>query len=50
MPRVTYSDPEVASVGLTSATAKERGYDVVSVTYDLAGNGKSQILGRPPAR
>ncbi len=44
VPRVTYSDPEVASVGITSATAKERGLDVVTVTYDLAGNGKSQIL------
>ena len=44
VPKVTYSEPEVASVGLTSAIAKERGYDVVSVSYDLAGNGKSQIL------
>jgi dihydrolipoamide dehydrogenase len=45
VPRVTYSEPEVASVGITSKTAKERGLDVVTVTYDLAGNGKSQILG-----
>ena len=45
VPRVTYSEPEVASVGITSATAKERGLDVTMVTYDLAGNGKSQILG-----
>jgi dihydrolipoamide dehydrogenase len=44
VPRVTYCDPEVASVGITSATAKERGYDVVEVTYDLAGNGRAQIL------
>jgi len=44
VPRVTYSEPEVASVGLTGVIAKERGYDVVSVSYDLAGNGKSQIL------
>jgi len=44
VPRVTYSHPEVASVGLTSAVAKERGYDVVTFTYDLAGNGKAQIL------
>jgi dihydrolipoamide dehydrogenase len=44
VPRVTYSEPEVASVGITSATAKARGLDVVTVTYDLAGNGKSQIL------
>ena len=44
VPRVTYSEPEVASVGLTTAQAKERGYDVVELSYDLAGNGKAQIL------
>ena len=44
IPRVTYSEPEVASVGLTTAIAKERGYDVVELNYDLAGNGKAQIL------
>jgi dihydrolipoamide dehydrogenase len=44
VPRVTYSEPEVASVGITSKAAKERGLDVTTVTYDLAGNGKSQIL------
>ncbi len=45
VPRVTYSEPEVASVGLTTAQAKERGHDVVELNYDLAGNGKAQILG-----
>jgi len=44
VPRVTYSNPEVASVGLTSAAAAERGIATTEVTYDLAGNGKSQIL------
>lgn len=44
VPRVTYSEPEVASVGLTTAQAKERGYEVVELSYDLAGNGKAQIL------
>ena len=44
VPRVTYSEPEVASVGLSTATAKERGHDVVELTYDLAGNGKANIL------
>jgi dihydrolipoamide dehydrogenase len=44
VPKITYSDPEVASVGLTSAIAKERGHDVVEFTYDLAGNGRAQIL------
>ncbi|MBC2640377.1 MULTISPECIES: dihydrolipoyl dehydrogenase [unclassified Rhodococcus (in: high G+C Gram-positive bacteria)] len=45
IPRVTYSHPEVASVGLTVSAAREKfGGDVETVTYDLAGNGKSQIL------
>jgi dihydrolipoamide dehydrogenase len=44
VPRITYSDPEVASVGLTVAQAKERYGDVETLTYDLAGNGRSQIL------
>jgi dihydrolipoamide dehydrogenase len=44
VPRVTYSEPEVASVGLTTAEAKLRGHDVVELNYDLAGNGKAQIL------
>ena len=45
VPRVTYSHPEVASVGLTSELARARGYDIVEATYDLAGNGKARILG-----
>jgi dihydrolipoamide dehydrogenase len=46
IPRVTYCDPEVASVGLTEAEAKEQyGADEIeALTYDLGGNGKSQIL------
>ena len=45
VPRITYSEPEVASVGLTEAQARaEHGDDVVTVKYDLAGNGRSQIL------
>ena len=46
IPRVTYCQPEVASVGLSEAQAVERyGADrVESLTYDLGGNGKSQIL------
>jgi dihydrolipoamide dehydrogenase len=45
IPRVTYCEPEVASVGLTEAQAKAKfGDGVKAITYDLAGNGKSQIL------
>lgn len=44
IPRVTYCEPEVASVGLTEAEAKERHGEIQTLTYDLGGNGKSQIL------
>ena len=45
IPRVTYSHPEIASVGLNESTARERyGDEITTVTYDLGGNGKSQIL------
>ncbi|MEV7217026.1 dihydrolipoyl dehydrogenase [Kitasatospora cineracea] len=46
IPRVTYSNPEVASVGLTEAKAVEQyGKEkVVTLKYNLAGNGKSKIL------
>jgi len=47
IPKVTYSDPEVASVGYTEAKAKEQFGDdkVSSYEYNLGGNGKSHILG-----
>ena len=47
IPKVTYCEPEVASVGLTEAKAKEvygEG-NVSTYEYNLGGNGKSQILG-----
>ncbi|GIH28733.1 dihydrolipoyl dehydrogenase [Acrocarpospora phusangensis] len=44
VPRITYSEPEVAAVGISTAQARERGYDVVELTYNLAGNGRSKIL------
>ena len=45
VPRITYSEPEVASVGLTEAQARDKyGDSVTTLKYDLAGNGKSQIL------
>ncbi|MFP7760576.1 dihydrolipoyl dehydrogenase [Marisediminicola sp. LYQ85] len=47
VPKVTYSHPEVASVGYSEAKAKEKfGDDKVSTyDYNLAGNGKSHIIG-----
>mgnify|MGYP000163790615 CR=1 FL=1 len=47
IPKVTYCEPEVASVGLTEAKAAELyGKDNISTyEYNLGGNGKSQILG-----
>src|SRR3954463_7018735 len=44
VPRITYSEPEVASVGLTEAQAREKHGEVTTLTYDLGGNGRSQIL------
>ena len=45
IPRVTYSDPEVASVGLTEEQAREvHGDEVQTFEYNLGGNGRSQIL------
>lgn len=46
IPRVTFCEPEIASVGLTEKQAREQyGDRVQSVEYNLAGNGKSNILG-----
>ncbi|GAB3554359.1 dihydrolipoyl dehydrogenase [Arthrobacter tumbae] len=47
IPKVTYSEPEIASVGLTEKAAREKlGDDKVEIQeYNLAGNGKSSILG-----
>jgi dihydrolipoamide dehydrogenase len=44
IPRVTYSNPEVASVGVTEAKARELYGEVETIEYNLGGNGKSQIL------
>jgi len=44
IPRVTYCEPEIASVGLTEAQAKEQYGEVEALEYNLGGNGKSQIL------
>jgi dihydrolipoamide dehydrogenase len=44
VPRITYCEPEVAAVGITSAVARERGHEITEFTYDLAGNPRSKIL------
>jgi dihydrolipoamide dehydrogenase len=44
IPRVTYCEPEIASVGLTEEQAREVHGDVETYEYNLGGNGKSQIL------
>jgi dihydrolipoamide dehydrogenase len=45
IPRVTYSSPEIASVGLTEAQAREAGHDVVVEKLDLRAIGKANIVG-----
>jgi dihydrolipoamide dehydrogenase len=45
VPRVTFSTPEISSVGLTEAQAQERGHDVVTDTFNMQGLGKANILG-----
>ncbi|MEY2698513.1 MAG: hypothetical protein RL720_469 [Actinomycetota bacterium] len=47
IPKVTYCEPEIASVGLTEVKAAEQyGADkIAAYDYNLAGNGKSEILG-----
>lgn len=45
IPRVTYCEPEVASVGYTEAQAAATFGEVEAYEYNLGGNGKSQILG-----
>jgi dihydrolipoamide dehydrogenase len=44
IPRVTYCNPEVASVGLTEAQAREQYGEIETYDYNLAGNGRSKIL------
>ena len=47
IPRITYCEPQLGSVGLTEKQAKEQFGDdsVETYEYNLGGNGKSQILG-----
>ncbi|MGW9266127.1 dihydrolipoyl dehydrogenase [Gordonia terrae] len=45
MPRATFSQPQVASFGLTEAQAKDEGYNVKATTFPFSANGKAQGLG-----
>ncbi|HZI18596.1 MAG TPA: dihydrolipoyl dehydrogenase [Pyrinomonadaceae bacterium] len=45
VPSCTYCDPEVASVGLTEAKARELGYDVKAAKFPFSASGKARILG-----
>jgi dihydrolipoamide dehydrogenase len=49
IPKVTYCEPEIMSVGLTEAKAIEKfGADqIAAFEYNLAGNAKSEIIGTP---
>ncbi|HEX6902730.1 MAG TPA: dihydrolipoyl dehydrogenase [Thermoanaerobaculia bacterium] len=46
VPSCTYCEPEVASVGLTEAKAKERGYDVQTGKFPFSALGKARIVGK----
>ncbi len=45
IPGCTYCNPQVASVGLTEAKAKEQGFDIRVGRYQFAANGKAIALG-----
>jgi dihydrolipoyl dehydrogenase len=44
VPGCTYTSPEIGSIGLTEAKARERGYDVAVGKFPFAANGKARIL------
>ena len=46
MPAVAFTDPELASVGLTIAEAKEQGIEAKAVKFPFAGNGRALSLGK----
>jgi len=47
VPKATYCQPQIASVGLTEAKAKEAGYEVRVGRFPFRGNGKAIALGEP---
>lgn len=44
VPRITYCDPQIASIGLTEEQAKEKYGEVETLVYNTAGNAKTDIL------
>jgi dihydrolipoamide dehydrogenase len=46
IPACTYCNPEVASVGLTEAEAREQGYEVKVGKFPFSANGKARVLGQ----
>ena len=46
MPAVAFTDPELASVGLTIAEAKEKGIEAKAIKFPFAGNGRALSLGK----
>jgi dihydrolipoamide dehydrogenase len=44
VPHATYCTPEIASVGLTEAQAKDKGYDVKVTKHSFAGNARAQMM------
>ena len=44
---VTFTEPEIAMVGLTEAEAKQQGIDYLTASYPFADHGKAQIAGEP---
>ncbi len=47
VPGCTYCSPEIGSIGLTEAKARERGYDVAVGKFPFSANGKARILNEP---
>jgi dihydrolipoamide dehydrogenase len=44
MPRATFSQPEVASIGLTEKQAREQGYDVKTGSFPMRANGRAKAI------
>jgi dihydrolipoamide dehydrogenase len=47
MPRATFSQPQVASFGLTEQQARDEGHEILVVKFPFTANGKAQGLGEP---